>query len=254
MLKTDNSNKHMEGHSNNQIDPNPTINNNFDLKKYLKRILGLLFGLFLYSLGIVLTLKANIGYAPWEVLHVGLSRTTGMSIGVASILVGLLIGLVVWLMKESLGLGTLLNMILIGIFIDILILLDFIPKMNQFPQGLLLMVIGLFVISFGSYFYIGSGFGAGPRDSLMVVLTRKTGLPVGVCRGGIELTAVFVGWLLGGMVGIGTVIAAFGIGLCVQITFKILKFDPTTVKHETLRQTISTVFFNRSQDYKNEIH
>lgn len=99
------------------------------------------------------------------------------------------------------------------------------------------MITGLFIISFGSYFYIGSGFGAGPRDSLMVALQRKTGLPVGLCRGILEGSVVLIGWLLGGPVGIGTVIAAFGIGFCIQIVFAIMKFDATSVKHETLNAT-----------------
>ncbi len=234
-----------------KVFPEDCLNSKLDTgykSKYLKRFTGLIFGLFLYALGIVLSLKANIGYAPWEVLHVGISKTTGMSIGIASILVGLLVCVIVWLMKENLGLGTLLNMVLIGVFIDLILLLNFPPKMSEFPQGVLMMMAGLFIISFGSYFYIGSGFGAGPRDSLMVVMKRKTGLPVGVCRGGIELTAVFLGWLLGGMVGIGTVIAAFGIGFCVQITFKFLKFDPTVIKHETLSQTVSH-FTNRKKSF-----
>jgi len=207
------------------------------LKSFVPRMVRLLLGLLLYALGIVLTLNARIGYGPWEVFHVGLSETLGMSIGVASIVTGIAIALLALIIGEKLGLGTILNMVLIGVFLDAILALAFIPVATMFWPGVLMMVAGLFVIALGSYFYIGSGFGAGPRDSLMVALTRKTQLPVGVIRGGIELTAVLVGWRLGGMVGLGTVLAAVLIGFCVQLTFRLLRFDPTAVKHESLTAT-----------------
>ena len=206
--------------------------------KLTERLLRLLLGLFLYALGIVLTMKANIGYGPWEVFHAGLGKTIGMSIGNVSIITGLVIVLLVFFMGEKLGLGTLLNMILIGVFMDALLGLGFIPAMKHWLPAFLLLLAGLFVIALASYFYIGSGFGAGPRDSLMVALTRKTGLAVGICRGSIEVAAVITGWFLGGMVGAGTVISAFAIGFCVQITFRLLRFDATQIHHETLEQTL----------------
>ncbi|MDT8284002.1 MAG: hypothetical protein RQ767_00620 [Thermovirgaceae bacterium] len=205
---------------------------------FLKRFIELIFGLFLFALGIVMTMNANLGYAPWDVFHKGMSNILGMSIGNASILLGLVICGVVALANEKLGLGTLLNMLLIGLFLDRILLLGIIPRMEGYPKGFAMMVTGLFVISFGSYFYMGSGFGAGPRDSLMVVLERKTGLPVGVCRALIEASAVLFGWLMGGPVGLGTVLAAFGIGFCIQITFSLLKFRTTDIRHETLRETL----------------
>ena len=197
----------------------------------------MLAGLFLYALGVVLTLQANIGYAPWDVFHNGISKTTGISIGMASILVGLVLIVIVTLLRERLGLGTILNMLLIGIFIDIILSLPIIPLMEGFVTGIIMLVIGLFVIASASYFYIGSGFGAGPRDSLMVALMRKTKQPVGICRAAVEFASVIIGWSLGGMLGAGTIIFAFGIGFCVQVTFRLLKFDATSVEHETLAQT-----------------
>jgi len=211
------------------------------MKVFYLRLLKLLFGLFLYALGIVITLKASIGYAPWEVFHVGLAKTTGISIGNASIAAGLVIGIAAVLLGEKLGLGTILNMILIGIFLDIILEFNFIPSAAGLLQGLPMLIAGLFIISLASYFYIGSGFGAGPRDSLMVALTRKTKLPVGLCRGTIEILAVLVGWRLGGLVGIGTLISAFAIGFCIQTTFRLLKFDATRVRHETLDATFKTI-------------
>jgi uncharacterized membrane protein YczE len=212
------------------------------MKQFYIRLLRLIWGLFLYALGIVFTLNAHIGYAPWEVFHVGFAKTAGISIGNASIITGVVIGIIVLLLGEKLGLGTVLNMVLIGMFLDLILRVDIIPVANHFVWGIVMLVAGLFIIALASYFYIGSAFGAGPRDSLMVALTRKTKLPIGVCRGMIELLAVFVGWRLGGMLGIGTIISAFLIGFCVQTTFKLLKFDSTAIKHETLDRTFKMLF------------
>jgi len=200
---------------------------------YILRFLKLNFGLFLYGLGIIVTMRANIGYAPWEVLHSGVSQTLGVSIGLVNTAVGAIIVVIVFLLGEKIGLGTIFNMFMIGLFLDLILFLDFIPLFNNFFIGTLVHILGLFIISLGTYFYIYSAFGAGPRDSLMVAVTRKTGLPVGLCRGIVEFSVVLIGWLLGGLVGLGTVISALSIGVCVQITFRLLKFDPTQVKHET---------------------
>ncbi len=124
---------------------------------------------------------------------------------------------------------------------DRILALNVIPAMGGFVSGAVMMLIGLFTISFASYFYIGSGFGAGPRDSLMVAIERKTGLAVGISRGIIEGSAVLVGWLLGGPVGLGTVLAAFGISFCIQAVFSLLKFKTTLVKHETLGVTLQSL-------------
>jgi len=199
----------------------------------------LLIGLFFYASGIVITIKANIGYAPWDVFHVGLANRTGLSIGTISILVGLLIVTTVTILKEKLGLGTILNMLFIGLFIDIVF--RYIPIAGNPVIGTIMLVTGLFTIAIGSYFYMRSAFGVGPRDNLMVVLARKTRLPVGLCRGVIELLVTIIGWILGGMVGFGTVLSVIAIGFCIQIVFKLFRFDVTSVQHETLRDTYTTL-------------
>ena len=211
------------------------------MKNYLVRLMSLLLGLFLFAVGIVLTMKANIGYAPWDVLHSGISALTGISFGTVSILVGGLICFIVVAVGEKLGLGTILNMVLIGAFIDVLLDSNLIPTLHGFLLSLIVMIAGLFVISFGSYFYIKAGFGAGPRDYLMVVIRRKTHLPVGVSRGLVEGSAVLLGWALGGPVGGGTVLAAFGISFCIQTVFSLMKFESTSVQHETLGVTFRNI-------------
>jgi len=197
----------------------------------------MVIGLFIFAFGIVITIKANIGYAPWDVFHVGLAHKVGLSLGTVSIIVGLILVLIVTLFKEKFGLGTISNIVLIGLFIDLFFIIDIIPIAENLVIGIVFLVLGLFIIAIGTYFYIKSGFGVGPRDNLMVVLARKTKLPAGLCRSIIELLVTIAGWILGGMVGIGTVISVIGIGFCIQIIFRLFKFDVTLVKHETLGET-----------------
>jgi uncharacterized protein len=207
------------------------------MRQFVFRFINLMFGLFLYALGIVLTIRANIGYAPWDAFHAGLSQKAGFSFGTASIIVGIFVGALVMVLGEKIGLGSILNMVLIGILIDIIMFTEIIPLSQNYVTGIAMLLAGLFIIAVGTYFYIKSAFGAGPRDSLMVVLNRKTRIPVGVCRIMVELTVTIAGWALGGMVGIGTVISAVAIGFFVQLVFAVLRFKPAAVQHETLRQT-----------------
>jgi uncharacterized membrane protein YczE len=207
------------------------------MQQLIKRYLSLFFGTVLFALGIVVTMKANLGFAPWDVLHRGIGQAIGLTIGKVSILTSLVICILVLILGEKLGLGTLVNMLVIGTFIDIFLGINMIPQMQGILSGIVMLLLGLFTISFGTYFYIRSGFGAGPRDSLMVAIRRITKLPIGLCRGLLELSIVLIGWRLGGPVGIGTAIAAFSISFCIQIVFAGLKFDATKVKHETLDVT-----------------
>ncbi len=222
------------------------------MKQFCTRLLRLIFGLFLYAVGIVVTINAHIGYAPWDVFHVGFAKMAGISIGAASIITGVVIVIITVLLGEKLGFGTLLNMVLIGVFIDILLGFQIIPVADSLVVGLVMLIVGLYINALATYFYIGSAFGAGPRDSLMVALTRKTRLPIGVCRGTIELSAVLVGWKLGGMVGIGTIISAFVIGFSIQTTFALLKFDATEINHETLDQTYQVLIGRKKKQLREE--
>ena len=128
------------------------------MKQFYVRLLLLTWGLFLYALGIVVTLNANVGYAPWEVFHVGLAKTMDISIGAASILVGLIIGIIAVFLGEKLGFGTILNMVLIGVFIDVILASDIIPMAENFVSGMAMLIVGLYIIALASYFYIKSAF------------------------------------------------------------------------------------------------
>ena len=218
------------------------------MKTFIIRLLSMTTGLILYALGIVIMINANIGYAPWEVFHVGLAKTIGLSIGITSIIAGIVIVLIVTILGEKLGLGTIASMILTGVFIDIIFFINFIPIAKNLLIGIIMLIAGLFILAVGSYFYIKSAFGVGPRDNLMVVLARRTKFPIGVCRSAIELLVTVIGWVLGGMVWIGTIISVIAIGFCIQITFRLFRFDATLIKHETLKDTFANLS-GKGKDY-----
>lgn len=206
---------------------------------YGKRIARLMLGLVLFSIGSYLTIQANIGLAPWEAFSMGVSAVTGTSYGNILVLSGFVILLIDIALKEKIGLGTVLDMLLIGKFVDLWRWLGLIPMMTKFLPGLGMLLLGQVCICVASYFYIGAGFSCGPRDALMVALGKRfPKTPIGLIRGLIEGSVLLVGWLLGAKVGLGTVIAVFGIGFILQFTFKLLRFDVTTVVQEDILQTI----------------
>ena len=194
-------------------------------------------GAFVYSFGVVTTMRANIGYSPWFVFHHGVGLHLGITIGQATMLVSVIIVAIGVLAKESVGFGTIGNTIFIGIFVDIIASWSWFPLMQSFVSGVAVMLGGFFFIAIGSVLYIGAGYGAGPRDTFMVVVTKRSGKPVGFCRGCIESTVLLAGWLLGGYAGLGTIISAFGIGVVIQIVFSALRFDVKKIRQESFYET-----------------
>ena len=172
-------------------------------------------GLVVFGLGVSLMVRADLGLAPWDVLHQGLSDLTGIPMGTISILVGLAL-LLLWIpLGQRVGIGTLLNAVLVGVTIDVA--LAVLPSPATLAVRWLLLAAGLLVVALGSGLYIGAGLGTGPRDGLMMGLKAK-GVSVGVARTGIELAALAIGWALGGSVGVGTVVAALALGPLVHWT------------------------------------
>ena len=173
----------------------------------------LLLGLFLFGAGSALQVQAHLGLSPWEVLHQGIAARTPLSIGVASIGVSLLV-LLLWIpLRQALGVGTISNAVLIGAFIDLVIFL--IPTPDAVVARWALLVGGILLVGIGSGFYIGVHLGPGPRDGLMTGIARR-GPSLRVARTGVEGSALLIGWLLGGTVGIGTVLFSLTIGPIVQ--------------------------------------
>ena len=187
------------------------------------RLPRLVLGLVMCGVGIAALVRAELGLGPWDVLHQGVAELTGVTIGTVTVLVGLVV-LLLWLpLRERLGLGTLLNVILIGVTVDVTLALLEAP--SHLAARWALLLLGPVLFALGSGFYIGAGLGPGPRDGLMTGLARR-GHPVGVVRLGIEVGALAIGWSLGGTVGIGTVVFAFGIGPLVHIALDRMSLPP----------------------------
>lgn len=178
-------------------------------KPSTRRAARLFLGLTLCGLGIAVMVVADLGLGPWDVLHQGLSRRSGVPIGTMGILVGFVV-LSGWLpLRERPGVGTLANVLWIGIVIDVVLLV--LPRPEPLALRIAFMAAGPVLFGVGSGFYIGVHLGPGPRDGLMTGLARR-GWPVGRVRTGIELVVLVLGWLLGGTVGVGTVLFALTVG------------------------------------------
>lgn len=182
------------------------------------RWLFFLGGLIILALGFTMIIKADkLGISPWDVLHVGLFLNFGLTIGTWSILAGFaLIVISTFATRRLPQVGTFLNMVLVGVFIDIYNFL--IPDIHSITGQVLMLVGGILISGYGVGIYVSPKIGAGPRDSLMLVLIQKTGLSVSVVRAGIEVIVALIGWALGGPVGFGTVAVALLTGRIVQFT------------------------------------
>lgn len=208
------------------------------MKNKLIVAIKLVFGLFVFALGVVFTMNAGIGVAPWDVFHQGISKVTGITVGRANIYMGMIIIILDIVLGQAIGWATVCNMILIGTFMDILMLNNLVPIFQGFLPRLIMLILGMIIEGYGCYLYISAGLGAGPRDGLMVVLTNKTGKPVGIIKSIIEICAVTVGFILGGNLGIGTLIMAIFTGQIWEIIFKSVNFNVSGVEHRFIQDDI----------------
>ena len=218
------------------------------MKNSVKNFIRLIVGLFVCAVGIVLTIQANLGLSPWDALHHGLSKNLGITMGQASMLLGIIVIIVDIVLGENLGIGTVLNMFLIGIFMDFLMLNNIIPISKNMILGFIMMFIGMFIIGIGCVIYIGAGYGSGPRDGLMVALHKKTKKPVKIIKTCIEVFALIFGYILGGSIGIGTLVTSLVFGLFIEYSFKICKFDANSIKHRYILDDIKCIKYRLIND------
>nr|WP_196837186.1 YitT family protein [Zhihengliuella flava] len=183
-----------------------------------RRLLHLVGGIALLGSGVGLFVQAGLGVSPWDVLHQGLSNRLGLSFGTVIVLVGLVI-LLLWIpMKQWPGLGTVVNTFAVGPVADLVI--RWLPTPDPLAVKIALMAVATVLMALGTALYIGAQYGGGPRDGLMTGLHFKTGLSVRLIRTLMELSALGVGWLLGGVVGVGTAVFALSIGPLTQFFFR----------------------------------
>ena len=195
-----------------------TAKNRWDLS--FKRVSILFFGLAIFGLGDGLIIQSGLGNAPWSVLAQGISLKSGLSIGTSTLIVGSLV-LALWIpLRERPGFGTLSNIIIISLFIEIAT--NIFPKQESIVLGVIFTLLGIAMVGIGSSLYITCGLGPGPRDGAMTGLHQRTGVRVGRVRLGLEVVVSIAGALLGGTLGLGTLLFALLIGQSVAISFGLL--------------------------------
>jgi uncharacterized membrane protein YczE len=192
------------------------------------RSVSLLIGLFLFAVGIVCQLESGLGLSPWDVLHQGIAEHTPLSFGAANVVVGLVVLAIAWALGAKIGFATIANSVLVGLFVQLLTSIGVVDGLADDPLGvrIALLVIAMPVYGIASALYLGAWMGAGPRDSLMVVVGARTHLRLGLVRAGIEILALAAGFALGGTVGIGTVVFAVTIGPALEAGFWLLRRSP----------------------------
>ena len=184
-------------------------------KPKFSTFLFLCLGLTFFGLGEGLLIVSFAGASPWSVLAQGISLNVNLSIGIITILVSIAV-LIFWMpLNQKPGIGTILNAIIIGLMIDVCI--KYVPTPESYISQIFLAIVAVITVGLGGGIYLVANLGAGPRDGLMIGLQKKTNLPIAAVRGSLEITVMSIGWYLGGTVGVGTLLFAFGIGPCVAL-------------------------------------
>ncbi len=187
----------------------------YNFKPKFPTFFFLCFGLTLFGLGEGLLIVSFTGASPWSVLAQGISLNVNLSIGTITLLISIAV-LILWIpLGQKLGMGTIFNALIIAFMIDLCI--QFVPTPSNYFNQLILAVISVLMVGIGGGIYLVSNLGAGPRDGLMIGLQKVTNLPVAAVRAFLEISVVSIGWYLGGIVGVGTLLFAFGIGPCVAL-------------------------------------
>jgi len=187
----------------------------YNFKPKFSTFFFLCFGLTLFGLGEGLLIVSFTGASPWSVLAQGISLNVNLSIGTITLLISIAV-LILWMpLGQKPGMGTIFNALIIAFMIDLCI--KFVPTPSNYFNQLILAVISVMMVGIGGGIYLVSNLGAGPRDGLMIGLQKVTNLPVAVVRAFLEISVVSIGWYLGGTVGVGTLLFAFGIGPCVAL-------------------------------------
>ena len=187
----------------------------FNFKPKFSTFFFLCFGLSLFGLGEGLLIVSFTGASPWSVLAQGISLNVNLSIGTITLLISIAV-LILWIpLGQKPGMGTILNALIIAIMIDLCI--KYVPTPSNYIHQLILAVISVITVGIGGGIYLVSNLGTGPRDGLMIGLQKLTNFPIAVVRATLEISVVSIGWYLGGTVGVGTLLFAFGIGPCVAL-------------------------------------
>ncbi len=194
--------------------------------------LRIIAGLFVFAFGVHLTIFANIGLAPWDCLGMGISYHTPLNYGISMTLVALAVLGIDLLLREKIGYGTIIDALLTGNFVQLFNSLNPLPQNHNLFLGILIMLLGFVFMALGMAVYMKSEQCCGPRDALLVGLgKRMPRVPIGIVEILLWALVLLAGWLLGGPVGIGTIISTFGAGLVMQAVYSLIRFEPRSLKH-----------------------
>lgn len=220
---------------------NNTLSNKTAKGIALNSLIAIL-ALFVNGFGVYLTMRANIGAAPWDVFNLGLSKSLGIIYGTASIAVSVTILLIDIAMKEPIGIAMFIDAVVVGKSVDFFNYIEIVPEPASLPGSIAMLFAGLFILGYTQYFYMKSALGCGPRDTLLIGLKRHIpAIPIGVVSIMLLGTATLIGYLLGGPVGIGTILCALFQGPIMAFAFKTLHFSATGIRHESLPESISVI-------------
>lgn len=214
-------------------------------RETVKKIIKTIFGLFIFAFGEYITILGNVGLTPWDALSMGICNYVPFSFGQVHVTSALIIVIIDVLLKEKIGFGTILDALLVGTFVDFFnTILPFTAATGK-VMGFTLLVIGMFVMALGQLFYMAGGLSCGPRDSLLIAVGKRLPkVPIGYVDIMIKITIVIVSWAIGGPIGLGTLVAMFGMGSAMQIIFTIFKFEPRNIVHENCIETIKKIVKN----------
>ncbi len=212
-------------------------------KKIMLQWLQIAGGLLVFAFGVHLTIFANIGLAPWDCLGMGISYHTPLNYGISMTCVAVTVLIIDLLMHERIGFGTIIDALLTGNFVQMFNDLDpFLLNQNLWA-GIAIMLTGFVFMALGMYIYMKAAQGCGPRDALLVGLgKRMPKIPIGIVEIILWSVVTLAGWLLGGPVGIGTLISTFGAGLVMQLVYNLLHFEPRDIVHRDVFETARVLF------------
>ena len=213
-----------------------TISTDF---KPISSLFRIIFGLVIYSFGVYLKIYANIGLAPWDCLGIGIAKHTPLNYGSSMVLIGVCAIVIQLVLRERIGFATLFDALITGKLTQPFIDISTYPENHSLWLGIVFMLFGFLFIALGMYVYMSAECGCGPKDGLLVAIgKRMPKIPIGVVEMFLWSVVTLIGWLLGGSVGIGTVISTFGAGAVMHLFFDVIGFEPRKMEHKSVIETI----------------
>ncbi len=210
--------------------------------------LRIVLGLLVFALGIHLTIFANVGLLSWDVLGMGISYHTPLNYGLSMTVMSLVILGIDLFLKERIGFGTIIDALLTGNFVQMYNDLNPLAENKNTWLGILIMMTGFVFMALGMWIYMKGEQCCGPRDSLLVGLGKRLPkIPIGIVEVLLWAAVLLAGWLLGGLIGIGTLISTFGAGLVMQVVYNLLKFEPRQIRHRDALNTMRILFSSRTE-------